>query len=87
MPNMNNIFIDDPGLNYSQSTDLVEPTALVAQVSYDNGNDSTMKKIEMKNEIYPLQKGCAKDIISPMGCNSHVRKGWWLRGGPIVAPI
>ena len=27
---------------------------------------------EMKNEIYPLQKGCAKDIISPVGCNSHV---------------
>ena len=30
---------------------------------------------EMKNGIYPLQKGCAKDIISPMGCNSNVRKG------------
>ena len=23
-------------------------------------------------EIYPLQKGVLKDIISPVGCNSHV---------------
>ena len=26
-----------------------------------------------ENEIYPLQKRCAKDIIPPMGCNSPVQ--------------
>ncbi len=45
------------------------------------------KMYEMKNGIYPLQKGCAKDIISPMERNSPIRKGWWLREGPKVAPI
>ncbi len=46
-----------------------------------------LKKMnEMK--YIPYKKGCAKDIISPMGCiNSHVRKGWWLRGGHVAAPI
>jgi hypothetical protein len=39
---------------------------------YFNFEDLFMKN---ENEIYPLQKGCAKDIISSMGCNSPVRKG------------
>ena len=33
-----------------------------------------MKWNEMKWNM-PLTKGCVKDIISPMGCNIHVRKG------------
>jgi len=41
MSNVNNNFIDDSGMHYSQHTGSVEPTALVAQVSYDNGDDST----------------------------------------------
>ena len=40
--NMNDIFIDDPGMIFSQSKDSVEPTALVAQMSYDNGDDYTI---------------------------------------------
>ena len=41
MSNMNDNCIDDPGLNYSHRTYSVEPIALVAQVSYDNGDDFT----------------------------------------------
>jgi hypothetical protein len=33
--------IGDFGIDYSKCSDLVEPIALVAQVSYDNGDDST----------------------------------------------
>jgi hypothetical protein len=38
---MNDIFIDVSGMDYLQSADSIEPTALVAQVTYDNGDDST----------------------------------------------
>jgi len=42
MSNMNDNFIDDLGMNYSQRTHLVEPTAFVVHVSpFDNGDDST----------------------------------------------
>ena len=41
MSNMNDVFIDVSGMDYLQSEDSVEPTALIAQVSYDNGDDST----------------------------------------------
>jgi hypothetical protein len=41
MSNMNDVFIDVSGMDYLQSADSVEPTTLVAQVSNDNGDDST----------------------------------------------
>ena len=41
MSNMNDAFIDGPGMDNLQSADLVEPTALVAHGSYDHGDDST----------------------------------------------
>ena len=33
------------------------------------------------------KKGCAKDIISPMGCKSPVRNCGGCGGGAIIAPI
>jgi len=41
MSNMNDNFIDDLGKDYSHCTDSIEPTTLVAQLSHDNGDDST----------------------------------------------
>jgi hypothetical protein len=41
MPNMNDTYIDVAGMDHHQREKSVEPTALVAQVSYDNEDDST----------------------------------------------
>ena len=38
---MNENFIDDFGMDISHCTNSVEPIDFVAQVSYDNGADST----------------------------------------------
>jgi hypothetical protein len=37
----NATFVDDDGMDYSPSTKSVVPNALVAQVSYDNGDEYT----------------------------------------------
>ena len=39
-----------------------------------------------RNRNISLTKGWAKDIISPLGCNSPVKEGC-MHVGPIVAPI
>ena len=41
MTNVNDVSIDVSGVNHLLSENSIEPTALVAQVSYDNGDDST----------------------------------------------
>jgi hypothetical protein len=41
MSTMNDVFIYVSSMDYLQSADYVQPTALVAQVPYDNGDDST----------------------------------------------
>jgi hypothetical protein len=41
MSNINDIFLDVSGMDYLRSADSIKPTALVAHVSYDNGDDST----------------------------------------------
>ena len=47
MSNMNDNLIDDFGMDYSHYIDSVEPIALVARVSYDNGDYSPNKILDI----------------------------------------
>jgi hypothetical protein len=62
MQNMKDVFIDVSGRNYFQSADSDEPTALVAQVSYDNGDDYSNWIIDSGSTHH--MNSCANDFLN-----------------------
>jgi hypothetical protein len=62
MSNMDDDFIDVPSKYYLQSADSAEPSAIVAQVSYDNGDESTYWIIHSESTHH--MNGFANEFLS-----------------------